>query len=79
MKDRAGLRRATLSVREAAAILGVSLDSVYDAIRRKQIPSLSIGRRRLVPLYPLLHQLGAASAPTTSPDGPDMNRKEPAL
>lgn len=38
-----------LSVREAAAALGVSDDLVYEMTARGEIPSLRLGRRRVIP------------------------------
>ena len=51
--------RLTLSVPEAAQLLGVSRMTAYSAVREGTIPSLRIGRRVLVPraaLDPLLAQ-----------------------
>ncbi len=39
----------TISVERAAAVLGVSRGTAYDAVRRGVIPSIRIGRRVLVP------------------------------
>jgi excisionase family DNA binding protein len=50
--------RMTVSVEEAARILGISRGSAYEAVRKKEIPSLQIGRRVLVPLVPLRRLLG---------------------
>ena len=51
---RAGTRATTgrlvLSIREAAEALGVSDDLVYEMTARREIPSLQLGRRRVVPL-----------------------------
>ena len=41
--------RLTYSVEEAARALGISINSAYDAIRQKAIPSIRIGRRILIP------------------------------
>lgn len=38
-----------LTIDEAAAALRVSRDLVYDLIQRGEMPSLTLGRRRLVP------------------------------
>ena len=38
---------ATYSVREAADMLGVSLDTAYNAARTGQIPSIKIGAKRI--------------------------------
>ena len=40
--------KLTLSVEEAAKVLGISRGLAYDAVRRGEIPSISIGRRKLV-------------------------------
>ena len=41
--------RQTLTVDEAAEILGIGRNSAYDAIRRGEIPAVRLGRRLLVP------------------------------
>ncbi len=38
-----------LTVREVAAVLGLARNTTYEAVERGEIPSLRIGRRRLVP------------------------------
>lgn len=38
----------TLSVEEAAKILGIGISSAYSAVRRGEIPSIKIGGRLLV-------------------------------
>jgi excisionase family DNA binding protein len=45
---RRAVERATLSVPEAAAVLGISRDAAYDAARRGELPTLRFGRRILV-------------------------------
>ena len=40
--------RLTLTVIEAAALLGVSRNSLYEALRRDEIPHLRIGRRIVI-------------------------------
>lgn len=41
--------RLTLTVEEAATLLGISRAFAYDAVTRGEIPSIRIGRRILVP------------------------------
>ena len=57
-------RPATLTVDQAAAILGIARSSAYEAVRRGDIPAVRVGRRVLVPrvgLDRLLgHEAGAA-------------------
>jgi len=38
-----------LSVREAAALLGISKDLAYELVRTGEIPALKLGRRVVVP------------------------------
>ena len=47
------VERLTLSIVEAAKILGIGRNSAYEAARRGQIPTLTIGRRLLVPKWAL--------------------------
>jgi excisionase family DNA binding protein len=42
-------QRLTMTVEEAARILGVSRATAYDAVSRGEIPCLRIGRRILIP------------------------------
>lgn len=41
--------RATYTVEEAARILGIGRGSAYEAVRRKNLPVLRIGKRILIP------------------------------
>lgn len=38
-----------LSVAEAAHVLGISDDLVYELVARKELPCLHFGRRRVIP------------------------------
>lgn len=49
----------TVSVPDAGRLLGLSNNATWQAIYRGEISSLIIGRRRLVPLVPLLRLRGA--------------------
>jgi excisionase family DNA binding protein len=62
------LARATLTVEEVADVLGISRGSAYEAIRRREIPSIRVGRRILVPLPALERMLNAPGEPV-SQDG----------
>lgn len=42
-------KRKTMSVGEAAQVLGISRNSAYTAARRGEIPTIKIGRLVLVP------------------------------
>ena len=46
-------RRATYTVAEAAAILGISRTTAYECIQRGEIPSRRFGRRLVVPRHEL--------------------------
>ena len=50
--------RATVTVEEAARCLGISRSSGYAAVKRGELPALTLGRRRLVPVPQLLRLLG---------------------
>jgi len=62
-------RPLTMTVEEAAALIGISRSSAYDAVHRGDIPSRRIGHRILVltePLYELF-----AKPPSTASDPSD--------
>ena len=50
----------TLTIEQAAELLGVSARTAYRAAAAGEIPTLRLGRRRLVPTPRLLTLLGAA-------------------
>jgi excisionase family DNA binding protein len=52
-----GSEKLVFSVSETATLLGVSRTKVYDAVLTKQIPSISFGRRILIPKVTLLKLL----------------------
>ncbi len=54
--------RLTISVEEAAALLGLGRSAAYEAARRGEIPTRRLGRRVLVPVPALLEWLGATDA-----------------
>jgi len=41
----AAIQPATMTVRQAAQLLGISVDTAYESIRRGQLPALRFGRR----------------------------------
>jgi excisionase family DNA binding protein len=53
----------TMSVEEAATMLGVGRDAGYEAVRRGQIPALRVGRAWRVPRAALMKILEAPAAP----------------
>jgi excisionase family DNA binding protein len=55
--------RLTLTVEEAAELLGVSRGLAYEAARRGDLPVIRLGRRLLVPTARLLELVGAENGP----------------
>lgn len=51
--------RPTLTAKEVASLLGVDTRTVYRAIDDEQLPSLTIGTKRLIPRLKLMELLGA--------------------
>lgn len=50
--------RETITIEEAAVMLGIGRDSAYRAAKRGEIPTIRIGRRLLVPRAALAEMLG---------------------
>lgn len=55
--------RLTLTVEEAAELLGVSRGLAYEAARRGDLPVIRLGRRLVVPTARLLELVGAENGP----------------
>lgn len=51
--------KVTITVEEAASLLGLGRSAAYEAARRGEIPTRRLGRRVLVPVPALLSWLGA--------------------
>jgi excisionase family DNA binding protein len=51
---------ATLTVAEAAKVLGISLGSAYDGVKAGEIPHVKIGTRILIPRVALDRMLAEA-------------------
>ncbi len=56
----AASNKLDMSIQECANLLGIGRTSAYEAIRRGDIPSVKIGRRRLVPRVALERLLAEA-------------------
>jgi excisionase family DNA binding protein len=54
--------RRVVTLGEAALILRISRGSAYEAAKRKEIPTIRIGRRLLVPLAALERMLAGDTA-----------------
>ena len=64
------VKRATLSVRETAARLGISKNVAYEAVRRGEIPSIRLGGRILIPKVALDRLLETGAKSASSGPGP---------
>lgn len=51
-------KRPTITVKEAAALLGISERSAYDSVHRGEIPVIRLGRRMTVPTVLIVRMLG---------------------
>jgi excisionase family DNA binding protein len=65
----ANTERRAITVSEAASILGISRGSAYEAAKRNEIPTIRIGRRRLVPLAALERMLAGNTVGYDNPQG----------
>ncbi len=70
-----GLGPVVLSVAEAADVLGISDDLVYELVARKELPCLRFGRRRVIPRRAIelvieraMEGFDPGVIPVTSPD-----------
>lgn len=52
------LGKLTISVEDAAAVLGISRGGAYEAVKTGDIPSIRIGRRLLVPRRAFVEKFG---------------------
>jgi excisionase family DNA binding protein len=62
-------RRVTLSIDEAAAMLGISRAHAYELVRRGVLPRLQLGRRVVIPMKALEEFVDSAtehSSPATA-------------
>ncbi len=60
--EAAPLERRVVTLTEAAVILRISRGSAYEAARRREIPTIRIGRRLLVPTAALDRLLAGNAA-----------------
>ena len=72
-------RRLSLTVMEAAEVLGISRTLAYELVARGELPSLRMGRRIVVPRR-ALEALLEAGMPTRRPSGmTSQERQLPTL
>jgi excisionase family DNA binding protein len=50
----------TITIEEAGRFIGLGRGAAYECVRNGEIPSLALGRKRLVPVPALLRMLGEA-------------------
>ena len=72
MSDATQTDRATLTVEEAARLLGIGRGLAYEGARTGTIPSLRLGRRIVVPRAGLERLLASGRPP--NPSGPRDER-----
>ena len=70
--------RPTITIEEAASLLGIGRTAAYEAARRGQLPTRRLGRRLLVPVPALLDWLGRPSATSEAREGPRDGGREPS-
>lgn len=58
----AAVHRQTLTIEEAAKLLGIGRSAAYNAAKAGEIPTITIGRRLVVPL-PALERMLAGDRP----------------
>jgi excisionase family DNA binding protein len=68
------IERQTVTVEEAATILGVGRNKAYEAARSGEIPTIRIGKRLLVPVASLERLLAVGAQPLAN----DLTQPEKA-
>lgn len=63
--------RWTVTVEEAAQMLGISRSSAYECVRRGELRALRLGRRLVVPRVALEELLGVTPATAPVPSEPE--------
>ncbi len=58
--------RLTLTVTEAAAVLGVSRSTAYECVRTGELRAVRLGRRLVVPRSAIVDLLDGPAFPTSS-------------
>ena len=62
IENNSGVERLCLTVPEAAAMLGISRNFAYELVKRKELPVIEFGKRKLIPraaLEKMLEKVGA--------------------
>ncbi len=58
----APIERLTVTVEEAAQLLGISRSCAYECVRTGQLPSIRLGRRLVIPTHKLTNLLEDGSS-----------------
>lgn len=61
------MERSTMTVEEAARVLGISRSSAYECVRRGELRAVRLGRRLVVPRLVVEQLLAGDARPSTSP------------
>ena len=64
--------RWTVTVEEAAQMLGISRSSAYECVRRGELRALRLGRRLVVPRAALEELLGVSTAAASVSDNAEL-------
>lgn len=67
----------TLTVEQAAAVLGIGRSTAYELVHTGDISSLRLGRRIVVPVGQIANRLGVTPEQVRRPVGPSDVRTEP--
>jgi excisionase family DNA binding protein len=67
--ERGTMKRQTLTVEEAAQVLGLAKPTVYAAVKRGELPVVRIGDRVLIPRSALQRMLCQAARPSSTSKG----------
>ena len=67
--------RATVTVEEAAEVLGISRGLAYELVRRGELPSLRLGHRVVIPLRVVDELLGSVRVESPAAPRVDSERE----
>ncbi len=74
------MHKLTLTVPEAGKALGIGRTAAYEAARARQLPTIRIGKRLLVPVIALERLLtGSAPAANKAPDKDEKSKRQVKL
>jgi excisionase family DNA binding protein len=62
------MERSTMTVEEAARVLGISRSSAYECVRRGELRAVRLGRRLVVPRLAVEQLLAGTDRPSPASD-----------